>query len=130
MGTDASFAPGPVQLSRRALDLHLDLQMENWLLRGSYQRRDNVGNGAGFYEALDPQGRYESTRYTLELQYSNPTLAENWELQTNISLHHIDQQVEKDTLMLPPGSILAIPMPTGLQIVRSEEHTSELQSRE
>src|SRR5690554_2495428 len=117
MGTDASFAPGPVQLSRRALDLHLDLRMDNWLLRGSYQGRDNVGNGAGFYEALDPQGRYESTRYTLGLQYSTPTLAENWELQTNVSLHHIDQQVEKDTLMLPPGSVLAIPAPTGLQII-------------
>lgn len=117
MGTDASFAPGPVQLSRRALDLHLDLQMENWLLRGSYQRRDNVGNGAGFYEALDPQGRYESTRYTVELQYSNPMLTDHWELQTNLSLHHIDQQVEKDTLMLPPGSVLAIPVPSGIQFV-------------
>ncbi len=107
-GTNASQAPGPTQLSRRAVDLRLDLKWERWRLRAGYQGRHNVGNGAGFFEAVDPTGRYESTRYSADLQYLNPALSDNWSLSATLGMHHIDQQNEKNTMLLPPGSSFQI----------------------
>ncbi len=109
-GTNASQAPGATQLSRRAVDLRLDLEWDLWRLRAGYQGRDNVGNGAGFFEALDPTGRYESTRYSTDLQYLNPTLSENWGLTATLSMHHVDQQNERNTMLLPPGTYFQIPI--------------------
>ena len=61
-GTDASLAPGSVNLSRENFDLRLDYGLEQWRFRAGYQRRNDFGNGVGIAEALDPNNRYQSDR--------------------------------------------------------------------
>jgi iron complex outermembrane receptor protein len=72
--TDASLAPGPVNLSHRNLDARLDISKNNWQLRAGYQGRHDLGGGAGGGLALDPYMRHSDDRFNADLTYHNPTL--------------------------------------------------------
>lgn len=61
-GTQASYAPGPVNLQRENLDARIDVAKGSWRFRAGYQGRNNLGTGAGVAQALDPQGHNDSTR--------------------------------------------------------------------
>jgi iron complex outermembrane receptor protein len=105
-GTDVSLAPGPVNLSREALDARLDLSRGNWQLRAGMQERRNLGTGAGVAEVLDPEGRFAGSRRNLDLTYHNPDAFEDWDFSTQISYFYTTQEIEEQLILFPPGSKL------------------------
>lgn len=102
--TDASHAPGSVNLSRRNVDVRFDMQWaETWRLRAGYQGRRDWGIGAGVAEALDPYGRYASDKFNLDLSWRKPLLNDTLQLETTLSYFDTTHEVEKDLIIFPPG---------------------------
>ena len=96
-----SLAPGPVNVGRDALDARLDLARDKWRLRIGYQRRDDVGTGAGVASALDPKGKNFGQRISTDLTYQDVNFAPDWDVTAQTSYLHI---TEKSNLVLyPPG---------------------------
>lgn len=108
LGTNASLAPGPVNLQRNNLDARLDLSRGNWHFHGGMQRRSNLGNGAGIAQALDPNNRYASDRWNADLSYENPNFTDNWNVKAQVSYLNANQEVQKNLTLLPPGTVLPI----------------------
>jgi len=66
---------------------------------------------------LDPNGTFESDRFNADLTYHNPTFTDTWDVQAQISYFDTTQEVDNDTILLPPGSFLAPgvgPFPDGV----------------
>ena len=106
LGTNASLAPGPVNLQRDNIDARLDVARGDWRLRAGLQRRRNWGNGAGVAQALDPNNRFASDRWNMDLTYHNPTFAQNWDVTSQISYLDTSQEVERNLVLFPPGANL------------------------
>ncbi len=107
-GTDASLAPGSVNLQRENFDARLDIARGNWRLRAGLQRRRDWGNGAGIAQALDPNNRFASDRWNVDLTYHNPNFADDWDVTTQLSYFDTSEEVERDLLLFPPGTLLPI----------------------
>lgn len=107
-GSQASLAPGPVNLQRDNLDARLDLSRDHWRFRGGLQHRGNWGNGAGVAQALDPNNRYGSDRWNADLTYRNAEFAENWDVTAQMSYFDTSQVVERNLVLFPPGTRLPI----------------------
>ena len=108
-GTQASLAPGPVNLQRENFDARLDLSRGHWKLRAGVQRRDNWGNGPGIAQALDPHNRYASERWNTDLTYHNPEFAKDWDVTAQASyLDTSNQDIRRDLVLFPPGTRLPI----------------------
>lgn len=108
LGTRASLAPGPVNLSRDNLDARLDVARGHWRFRGGLQHRENYGVGAGVAQALDAVNRYASDRWNADLTYQNADFADNWDLTTQISYFDTSQVVQRNLTLFPPGTTLPI----------------------
>jgi iron complex outermembrane receptor protein len=108
VGTDASLAPGPVDLQRDNLDVRLDLERGSWKFRSGLQRRRSLGVGAGVAQALDPHGEYAADRWNADLTYHNPDLLENWDVTAVASFLQTSQEVARDLRLFPPGTTLPI----------------------
>lgn len=106
-GTQASLAPGPVNLSRDNLDARLDLSRGNWRFRGGLQHRSDWGNGSGVAQALDPVNRFGSDRWNADLTYHTDEF-ENWDLTTQLSYFETSQEVERNLTLFPAGTTLPI----------------------
>ncbi len=114
-GTDASLAPGPVNLSRENLDVRFDATYQDLRFRAGLQRRRDFGNGAGVAEALDQHNRYASDRRNFDLTYHNATLAQDWDLTVQLSYLDTSQEVEEDLIIYPSGvNILGEVFPNGM----------------
>jgi outer membrane receptor protein involved in Fe transport len=107
-GTSASLAPGPVNLQRENFDARLDIARGDWRLRAGLQRRRDWGNGAGVAQALDPNNRFASDRWNVDLTYHNPEFAENWDVTAQLSYLDTSQEVERNLVLFPPGTLLPI----------------------
>ncbi len=103
-GTDASYAPGGVNLGRDNLDLRLQFDYENWIFRLGAQIRRDAENGAGAAEALDPNNKFSSDRLSADITYNNERFAENLGLQVQASYLQTSQEVDDDLVLYPPGS--------------------------
>lgn len=101
-GSRASLAPGSVNTGRRYIDTSLDLALDNWRLRLWWQGRDRVGTGAGFAQALDPQGSSSSSRFNADLTYANDHWFDNLDLTAQLS--YFDVANQSDLEIFPPGS--------------------------
>ena len=121
-GTNVSYAPGPINLSRRNLDARLDISRGNWQLRSGYQGRRNVGTGVGMTQVLDPVGYYEADRINADLTYHNPTFTKYWDVMTQASYFHSMLAVP-NSILYPPGFNHAYPEGRVLMGGGSEEHT-------
>lgn len=101
--TRASFAPGPVNARRDAVEARLDLSRNDWRLRLGYQGRRDIGMGAGLAQALDPQGRIDSDRFNADVTYDKQGFSDNWDVSAQLS--YFDVNVKTDaTLLFPPGA--------------------------
>ncbi|MDQ3775791.1 MAG: TonB-dependent receptor [Pseudomonadota bacterium] len=105
-GTGASLAPGPVNLQRENLDARLDVARRDWRLRAGLQRRRDVGNGAGVAQALDPNNRFASDRWNIDLSYDNPIFAKDWDVTAQVSYLDTSQEIDQDAILFPPGANL------------------------
>lgn len=107
-GTSASLAPGPVNLQRENFDARLDIARGDWRLRAGLQRRRNGGSGVGLAQALDPNSRFASDRWNVDLTYHNPEFAEYWDVTAQLSYFDTSQEVERNLVLFPPGTRLPI----------------------
>ncbi|MDQ7015131.1 MAG: TonB-dependent receptor [Gammaproteobacteria bacterium] len=105
LGSQASLAPGPVNLQRNNVDLRLELGRGNFVARLGLQRRTNSGVGVGVASALDPNGRLGSDRWNLDLNYHNVSLAEDWDISSQLSFYDTSQVVEQNLHLFPAGSL-------------------------
>jgi len=101
-GTTASLAPGSVSVGRQYIDTSLDLSLEDWRLRLWWQGRDNVGTGAGFIQALDPNGSNRSSRFNADLSYENTDWFDHWNLSSQLSFFDVVNQ--SDFQLAPANS--------------------------
>lgn len=102
--THASFAPGPVNLQRQGYDMRLDIGRDHWHWRAGLQQRDDVGTGVGGAFALDPTGRYASSRFNSDLTYHHPQLGEHWDITAQASYLESQWEVTDFLKVLPPGA--------------------------
>jgi outer membrane receptor protein involved in Fe transport len=100
--TNASLAPGPVNLGRDAIDGRIDLSRDKWRLRAGYQQRDHLGDGAGAASALDPNGSNFGQRVSSDLTYQDTNFAPGLDVTAQISYLHI---TEKSNLTLFPAGV-------------------------
>ncbi len=107
-GTNASLAPGPVNVQRENIDARLDIHRENWRLRAGLQRRQDFGTGAGVAQVLDPDSRFDSDRWNVDLTYHNPLLTEHWNVEAQVSYFDTSQEVDSNLLLFPRGTVLPI----------------------
>ena len=105
-GTDASLAPGNVNLSRENLDLRLDLGKGDWRFRSGLQQRSDVGNGAGIAEALDPTSRFKSNRINADLTWEKELFGKDLHITSQISYLRTTQEREENLIIFPPGVVL------------------------
>lgn len=108
-GTKTSNAPGPVNNHHEDLDLALDLNYENWRWIVIERIRDNIGSGAGYSSALDPDSKFRSERFSSQLNWRNANLAKDWIFNVNFTYMNATDRTDK-IYLLPPGTRL----PTGV----------------
>jgi len=103
--TDASLAPGPVDVESEELDTHADLSYEHWRLRGTFQDR-YAGMGAGLADALDPTTHLAGTNTYIDLSYENANWAPDWDVSS--TLYYYDERAEpaqpSGFVLFPPGA--------------------------
>jgi iron complex outermembrane receptor protein len=104
-GTQASLAPGPVQLGVDSVDASLDLAWQKWRLRASYKLRDDQGSGAGVAAALDPVGKGRSDRKTLDLSLQDAEIAPDLKGSFIASYFHYVQEFPTPLQLFPPGAL-------------------------
>ena len=105
-GTNASLAPGNLNLSGTRLALALDATLRKWRIRGSYHQLRDAGTGHGIAAALDPYGRYYWSRNMLDVTYHDPKISEEWDFTSNLSYMGDTQQVDKPARIFPSGANL------------------------
>jgi iron complex outermembrane receptor protein len=104
--THASLAPGGVSLSVDSLDARIDIELNNWRLRGGLQQRRNVGSGAGVTDALTNSLRSSSDRWNLDLSYDHLKLAEFWEASLQLSVLNTSIEGRNEGQIFPSGTNL------------------------
>ncbi|MEE8059176.1 MAG: TonB-dependent receptor, partial [Pseudomonadales bacterium] len=115
LGTSASLAPGPVNLSRKNLDIRLEMTKGLWRFRTGLQQRRDFGNGAGIAQALDPVNRYASDRFNVDIGYNNPNWHDHWDISAQLSYFDTSQEIEENLVAFPPGTDLGFGvLPDGL----------------
>ena len=102
-GTNASLAPGPVNLQQRNLDANLDVSRGHWQLRAGYQGRHNQGTGIGEAAALNTN-RFTENRLHADITYHNPKLTKNWDVNAQLSFFNNKTSSPVDSWVFPPGA--------------------------
>jgi iron complex outermembrane receptor protein len=100
-GSDASLAPGSVNLQRDNIDARMDIARGDWRFRAGYQGRNDIGSGAGVAQALDPEGTNDSRRINADLTY-NKKLGDYWDVTSQLSF--FDTSAESDLVLYPAGA--------------------------
>ncbi len=100
-GTRASLAPGNINVGSDAIDGSVDLAYQHWRLRGGYKLRDNIGTGAGIASALDPVGKGQSKRTSVDLSWADNQLGDSWGAGFNLSYMNFLQRVPTPFLLYP-----------------------------
>ncbi len=104
-GTSASLAGtanGETSNGYRWLDASMDVELDRWQARLSYQGRRDMGTAAGVFEALDPVGHKEADRWAAELIFSDDESIDDWGL--NAKLSYLDVSNRSALVLLPPGT--------------------------
>jgi iron complex outermembrane receptor protein len=111
-GTDASHAPGPLEVGRDAIDLRLDLARDKWRFRAGFKERPEMGAGAGIADALDPDTRGDGRNINADLTWRDPAFFPDWDVTAQASYYDI-AETNSDVTLFPAGSALPLPLPGG-----------------
>ena len=114
MGTDVSYAPANVNLSRDVTELHLSADIDRWAYQLMYQERDNVGTGPGISLALDPIGRYKSQRILNNIKYAQGFFDGDLDFNFQLSYYYNTQEVVRNGTLFPPGAVIGGEFPEGV----------------
>lgn len=104
--TNASNAPGPLETRYDVIDIHLELNWNDWSLRSWYSRQYDAGLGAGAAQALDPAGHTDSDIYMLDLSWQKDDLLPDWAMSANLNYYFLNTQ--NNFVLFPPGTTLPI----------------------
>jgi iron complex outermembrane receptor protein len=123
-GTQASRAPGPVNLQHDHFDAHLDISRDVWQWRADYQKLSDFGTAVGIAQALDPTGKYTGERLNTDLTYHNLDLTENWDVTAQLSYLEMTVETSTPIELFPPGAFGgAYPYGQITYLKMSERHT-------
>ena len=116
--TNASLAPGSINLEGETIDTRLELTYNKFTFRAGSQIRNNSGLGAGIAQALDSSGQIASKRYNADLNYDNDSFTKNSGIKATISYLQTSQEVDDDLILFPSGStgspLNPFPYPDGI----------------
>lgn len=107
-GTNASQAPGPMPLHWEASEFRTDVVWQTWRMRASL-RRNETGTAQGFNDALDPNGNNTQHRYTFDLTWQPANVADDWELEAQLSYLYYDVNTNGTAQLLPPSAFGGFP---------------------
>jgi len=102
--THVSLAPSGVTLTHRNWDIDFNADKGQWKIHTLYQKRNNIGNGVGIAQAIDPNGRNLSNRIYTDISYNNPDISKNWELTAKVGYSNTDYFSERVLILYPPGA--------------------------
>ncbi len=105
-GSNASFAPGPMDTREEKLDIRLELEKNFWHFRAWNWRRKDMGLGAGLAQAIDQKGGADIDNYLIDLTYHNPNISQYLDFKSVLS--YMDINFESEQKLFPPGTILPI----------------------
>jgi len=103
-GTAVSNAPGSVNLERNNIDFRLELGYKKLILRAGGQIRDDWGDGAGPAETLNPQNKFSSQRFNIDLTYTDEEMFDNTSIEIQTSYFDTSQEVQGNFIVYPAGS--------------------------
>jgi len=107
--TNASLAPGSVNLERKNLDARFELTYKKLKLRAGAQLRDDAGDGAGTL-TLAKDNNFASDRLNVDLTYENKEFTENLAVKIQTSYLQTSQEVNGNLMLFPEGSIIVDPV--------------------
>lgn len=102
LGSDASLAPGPLELGVKGSDLALDVMAGRWQFRTAMKERHDLGLAAGLAGALDPVGRGSSRRWTADLGWQDSDWVPDWTFSAQASALRLTDF--SDLQLYPPGA--------------------------
>jgi len=123
-GTQASLAPGPLNLQYDHFDAYIDISRDVWQWRTNYQKLNDLGTGAGVGEALDPDGNYMTERLNTDLTYHNLKFTQDWDITAQLSYLEMKFEISPPVSFYPPGAFGgAYPYGQKIYAKMSERHT-------
>ena len=102
-GTSASRAPGPVNLGYKAIDAHVEANVDKLKLRAGYTLRDDVQPGAGRGFGLGPSRTGAQPTLERLCQPGDLALSEDLRLSLNGSFFQFVNQFPTVLQLLPPA---------------------------
>jgi len=111
-GTDASHAPGPINVGYDSIDARIDLSRDKWRLRAGYVGRPNLHTGTGIVDALDPTTTGHGQYTNLDLTWHDAKFTEHWDVTGQTSYYDI-AETNSDITLFPSGSKYPLPLPGG-----------------
>jgi iron complex outermembrane receptor protein len=111
-GTNASRAPGPINVGSDAIDARLDLSYDKWRFRTGYIGRPNLETGTGVADALDPAAKSSAHYTNADLSWHDAQFSQNWAVTAQASYYDI-AETNSDITLFPAGSVLPVPLSGG-----------------
>ncbi len=105
-GTDASLAPGTMNLDRDAVEFHLGARKGGWTARVWGQIIQNSALGVGAAPVLDSDGYQDNKQYIGDLSYHQEEILPDLALDLRLNYVDLDQNVSYT--LFPGGSVLPI----------------------
>ena len=102
--TNASHAPGPVNMERENYDARIELAYKKFTFRAGGQVRSHGGDGAGTAQALGGDNGITSERYNADLTYETAEIIKDLSLKVQASYLSTTQEIEGDLVLYPEGS--------------------------
>jgi iron complex outermembrane receptor protein len=115
-GTTVSNAPGSVNRSAENIDLRLEASYKKLRFRAGSQIRNNIGDGAGAAQALNPGNKFSSQRFNIDLTYTDKEMFDNTLVEFQTSYFDTSQEVEGNFILYPAGSTGPFLDPFGVPI--------------
>ena len=103
-GTTASNAPGSVNRSADNVDLRIEASYKKLRLRAGSQIRKNIGDGAGAAQALNPENKFSSQRFNIDVTYTDEDILDETLIEIQTSYFDTSQEVEGNFILYPAGS--------------------------
>jgi iron complex outermembrane receptor protein len=121
-GTEASLAPGPINVGSDNYEARLDILRDNWLFSVNYHAVRDQGNALGYSRALDLFGSNTTDLFNANLTYHNPALTEYWDVTAQLSYQRTSWDLFQ--FVYPPGAFRGA-FPDGMisNPVTSEQHS-------
>jgi len=104
--TNASLAPGEMQIQAERWNAHLNLQRKHWDISFWAFNKVDAGVGAGAGGAIDDEGRFDGENYLTDLRFSSEDLIDDWEFLAHAS--YLFTNVDTELHNFPDNSMFLI----------------------